>query len=55
VVAALTVAYDLLAGALPVPVIGAILWKGGTSLAALISITVVGSLFVKGMDSDAPI
>jgi SSS family solute:Na+ symporter len=60
VIAALTVAYDLLAGALFVPVIGAILWQRGTSLAALTSITVSGIavvvlLFEKGMDSDAPI
>jgi solute:Na+ symporter, SSS family len=60
VIAALTVAYDLLAGALFVPVIGAILWKRGTSLAALTSIAVSGmavvvTLFEKGMDSDAPI
>jgi solute:Na+ symporter, SSS family len=60
VIAALTVAYDLLAGALFVPVVGAILWKRGTSLAALISIAVSGAavvvtLFVAGMNSDAPI
>jgi solute:Na+ symporter, SSS family len=60
VIAALTVAYDLLAGALFVPVIGAILWPRGTSLAALTSIAVSGIavvvvLFVKGMNSDAPI
>jgi SSS family solute:Na+ symporter len=60
VIAALTVAYDLLAGALFVPVIGAILWTRGTSSAALTSISVSGiavlvMLFVKGMNSDAPI
>lgn len=60
VIAALTVAYDLLAGSLFVPVIGAILWRGGTSRAALASIAVsavlvVVLLFVKGMNSDAPI
>lgn len=60
VIAALTVAYDLLAGALFVPVIGAILWKRGTSLAALTSIAVSGIavvvlLIVEGMDSDSPI
>jgi SSS family solute:Na+ symporter len=60
VIAALTVAYDLLAGALFVPVIGAILWPRGTSQAALASIAVSGvavvvMLFVKGMNSDAPI
>lgn len=60
VIAALTVAYDLLAGALFVPVIGAILWRGGTARAALASIcagaaAVVVLLFVRGMNSDAPI
>jgi solute:Na+ symporter, SSS family len=60
VIAALTVAYDLLAGALFVPVIGAILWPRGTSSAALTSIAVSGvavvlMLFVRGMNSDAPI
>ena len=60
VIAALTVAYDLLAGALFVPVIGAILWSRGTSSAALTSIAVSGlavvvMLFIRGMNSDAPI
>jgi SSS family solute:Na+ symporter len=60
VIAALTVGYDLLVGALFVPTIGAILWRHGTPKAALASIAVgavavVGLLFVNGMDSDAPI
>jgi solute:Na+ symporter, SSS family len=60
VIAALTVAYDLLAGALFVPVIGAIMWRRGTGVAALTSIAVSGVavvvlLFVKGINSDAPI
>ena len=60
IIAALTVAYDLLAGCLFVPVIGAILWKRGTGRAALTSIAassvaVVALLFAKGIDSDAPI
>ncbi|MGP8164986.1 MAG: sodium:solute symporter [Steroidobacteraceae bacterium] len=60
VIAALTVAYDLLVGALFVPVLGAIMWRRGTGTAALASIavggvTVVVLLFVKGIDSDAPI
>ncbi len=60
VIAALTVAYDLLVGALFVPVIGAILWPRGTATAALASIalggiTVVALLIIKGMDSDMPI
>ena len=60
VIAALTVAYDLLVGALFVPVIGAILWRRGTGAAALASIAggaiaVVVLLFVMGIDSDVPI
>ena len=60
VIAALTVGYDLLVGALFVPVIGAILWPRGTARAALASIAVgaiavVGLLFLRGIDSDAPI
>ena len=60
VIAALTVAYDLLVGALFVPVLGAIMWRRGSGTAALASIAVgdsavVGLLFVKGIDSDAPI
>ncbi len=46
VIAALTVAYDLLVGALFVPVMGAILWRRGTASAALAA---------RGIDSDAPI
>jgi SSS family solute:Na+ symporter len=60
VIAALTVAYDLLVGALFVPVIGAILWRRGTGPAALAAIAcggiaVVVLLFTRGIDSDAPI
>ncbi len=60
VIAALTVAYDLLVGALFVPVLGAIMWRRGTGTAALASIAVGGAavvvlLFVKGINSDAPI
>jgi SSS family solute:Na+ symporter len=60
VIAALTVAYDLLVGALFVPVMGAILWRHGTGTAALASIVagaaaVVALLFVMGIDSDVPI
>ena len=60
VIAALSVGYDLLVGALFVPVIGAILWRRGTARGALGSIAaggvaVVGFLLVKGVDSDAPI
>ncbi len=60
VIAALTVAYDLLAGALFVPVIGAILWRRGTAAAALTSIAVSGAavvvlLIAFGMNSDVPI
>ena len=60
VIGALSVAYDLLVGALLVPVIGAMLWQRGTSLAALLSITfsglaVVTLLVLQGINSDAPI
>ena len=60
VIAALTVAYDLLVGALFVPVMGAILWRRGTAPAALASIAaggvaVVVLLVVMGIDSDVPI
>jgi len=60
VIAALTVAYDLLVGGLLVAVVGAILWRRGTTAGALAS-TAVGSILVclllaaKGMDSDWPI
>ena len=60
VIAALSVGYDLLVGALFVPVIGAILWRRGSATGALFSIAVgaaavVGLLYFKGVDSDAPI
>ena len=60
VIAAITVAYDLLVGALMVPVLGAMLWPRGTEKGALTSIAVGGGavvilLFTRGMDSDAPI
>jgi solute:Na+ symporter, SSS family len=60
VIAAITVAYDLLVGALLTPVLGAMLWRRGTAYGALASIAVgatavVVLLFVQGIDSDAPI
>ena len=60
VIAAVTVAYDLLVGALFVPVIGAMLWRRGTGAGAISSIAigaaaVVAMLFTQGIDSDAPI
>ena len=60
VIAAITVAYDLLVGALFVPVIGAMLWNRGTGTAAIASIaisalTVVVALVALGIDSDVPI
>ena len=60
VIAALSIGYDLLVGALFVPVIGAILWRRGTARAALCSIAVGGvavvtGLILRGVDSDAPI
>lgn len=60
VIAALTIAYDLLVGGLLVAVLGAMLWRGGTPAAALASIAVGSSLVcamlvIAGMDSDWPI
>ena len=60
VIAAITVAYDLLVGALFVPVIGAMLWKRATGSGAIASIalsapTVVATLVACGIDSDVPI
>ena len=60
VIAAITVAYDLLVGALFVPVMGAMLWRRGTAAGAIASIavsapTVVIALITQGIDSDAPI
>jgi SSS family solute:Na+ symporter len=60
VLAALTVAYDLLVGGLLVSVIGAIMWRRGTTAGALSSIAVgsmlvIGLLAACGIDSDLPI
>lgn len=60
VIAAVTVAYDLLVGALFVPVIGAMVWKRGTGAGAIASIgagagAVLFFLWARGIDSDAPI
>ena len=60
VLAALSVAYDILVGALFVPVIGAILWRRTSPRAAFASIAiggagVIGFLFYSGVDSDLPI
>jgi SSS family solute:Na+ symporter len=60
VIAAITVAYDFLVGALLTPVIGAMLWPRGTAAGALCAIAtgglaVVAMLFMRGIDSDAPI
>jgi SSS family solute:Na+ symporter len=59
-IAAITVAYDFLVGALLTPVIGAMLWPRGTAAGALAAIgvggvAVVTLLFTQGIDSDAPI
>ena len=60
VIAALTVAYDFLVGGLLVPVIGAMMWRRGTTAGALASIaagaTLVAVLLAAdGIDSDLPI
>ncbi|MFG2285226.1 sodium:solute symporter [Streptomyces sp. NPDC048595] len=48
VVAALTVAYNLLVGGLLVPILGGLLWKRGTAAGALASVA-VGGLAVVGL------
>ncbi len=60
VVGALTVAYDLLTGALFVPIVLGLLWSRGTSRAAVASIAVssvvvVGLMIVSGLYSNDPI
>ena len=60
VVAALTVAYDLLTGALFVPIVLGLLWSRGTSRAAVASMVVASVvvlvlLFARGLYSNAPI
>ncbi|MDP9439336.1 MAG: sodium:solute symporter, partial [Actinomycetota bacterium] len=60
VVGALTVAYDLLVGAVCVPVIGALFWNRATSTGALASIVVgtvvvVVLMLVQGLFANGPI
>jgi len=60
VITALTVAYDLLVGGLLVPIVGAMIWRRGTTAGALSSIALGSSLVVlflavSGLDSDQPI
>jgi solute:Na+ symporter, SSS family len=60
VVGALTVAYDLLTGALFVPIIGALFWSRATPAAATASIavgtvTVIVLMIVRGLYSNSPI
>ncbi len=60
VIAAITVAYDLLVGGLLVAIIGAMIWRRGTTQGALASIglgsaLVVAALAIYGLDSDLPI
>jgi solute:Na+ symporter, SSS family len=60
VVGALTVAYDLLTGALFVPVVAAFFWRGGTGRAAAASIVVssvvtVALMATRGLYSNDPI
>ena len=60
VIAALTVAYDLLVGGLLVPVLAAMFWKGASAAGALASIAcgsilVIAMLGVAGLDSNLPI
>ena len=60
VVAALTIAYDILVGGLLVAIVGGLFWKRGTRAGALASmlvgtITVVISMFVWGILANEPI
>jgi SSS family solute:Na+ symporter len=60
VITALTVAYDLLVGGLLVPIVGAMIWRRGTTAGALSSIALGSALVVlflglSGLDSDQPI
>ena len=60
VITALTVAYDLLVGALLVPLVGALFWRRATSTGALASIAVASALVLaclaaKGPESELPI
>jgi solute:Na+ symporter, SSS family len=60
VVGALTVAYDLLVGALFVPIIGALFWRRATGTGALVSmlvggVVVVGLMAWQGLLANSPI
>ena len=60
VVGALTVAYDLLTGALFVPIVGALFWRRATAAGALASmaagsVVVVALMIVDGLFSNLPI
>jgi len=60
VVGALTVAYNLLVGALFVPIIGALFWKRATGVGALASmlvggVVVVGLMASQGLLANSPI
>jgi len=60
IVGALTVAYDLLTGALFVPIVGALFWRRATAAGALASmaagsVVVVVLMIVDGLFSNLPI
>lgn len=60
VVAALTVAYNVLVGGLLVAVLGGLFWRRGTRVAALAStatgaLVVIAAMIVSGVDANAPI
>jgi SSS family solute:Na+ symporter len=60
VIGALTVAYDLLTGALFVPIVGALFWRRATTAGALASmavssVVVITLLFTQGLLSNGPI
>jgi solute:Na+ symporter, SSS family len=60
VIGALTVAYDLLSGALFVPIVGALFWRRATAAGALASmaagsVVVVVFMVVDGLSANTPI
>lgn len=60
VLAALTLAYNLLVGGMLIPLVGAIFWRRATSLGAIASmltgsLCVVGLMFWQGIDANSPI
>jgi SSS family solute:Na+ symporter len=60
VVAALTVAYDIQVGGLPVPILGGLIWRRGTNVGALAAMAVgtvatLGTMFATDILANEPI